>query len=151
MAVVQISAQIKRVSFVNYDPSAILLWVWHGISLWQREHQHGLGDIKLIMSRQSKKPPTTSHYSPRKRLLFDEDTRGGVFHTLLYNEADMSLSDVWVMFTAGRPLLPTPPDNAKPSAQAKHGSWVILFTNHSVSENLLPSPPTPHSHPPPDL
>lgn len=31
----------------------------------------------------------------RKRLLFNENTReGGVFHTLLYNEADMSLSDV---------------------------------------------------------
>lgn len=85
------------------------------------------------------------------RLLFDENTKlGPVFHILLYNEGNMSLSDVWVMFTAGVTLSPpTPTDNVKPSAEAKHGSRVVLNTKHSLCADSIPTPqvPIPIPHP----
>lgn len=142
MAVVQISAQIKRVSFVNYDPSAILLWVWHGISLWQREHQHDLGDIKLVMSRQSKKRPTTSHYSPRKRLLFDENTQGCLpYFTVQWSRyvAIWCLSHVYSW-------APPPPNPSRQRQTIRSGKTRLLGHTLHQPQCLWKPPPIP----PPD-
>lgn len=83
-----------------------------------------------------------------KRLLLGENAWGRVFHSLLYNGADMLLSDVWVMFIAGVPPSPQPP-KPTPNHPWRQTTAPGSYTNHSFSKNLLPSParvsiPNPH-------
>lgn len=135
MALAQISAQIKRLPFVNYDPSTILLLVWCGISLWQREQQHDLSEIKLIMSRWSKTSYNIPLFSHGPDYCLMKLLSSGVYESCLQ---------------LGWPFHPQPPQTMVNHPLRQNmvlGSYSILNTASVQTLSQPPQVPIPIPHP----
>lgn len=87
------------------------------------------------------------------RLLFDENTRGGLFYFFFFTVQRGRYVAVWCLsnvYSWGAPFPPAPTANAN----IRWGkTWLPgrLKTNHSHSENLFPSPKSPFPSPAPSL